>query len=221
MLWNFRPPFLSLYHNKMSNKKNIIKYRSGFTLIETFVAITILMIAILGPMSIIAKFYADSNYAKNQISAAFLAQDGMETVINLIRNNTELRRGEINSGMSCVDTSDWLSNGIKSCENGCNVNSVTGEVSICFNSTEGCKIINDSSGFYIGKDSGNGTIFTRQINISNINSPTIETDGDGYVINYETLRRSAQVTSLVWWQEKGKIRGPVVVSSLVIQNQCP
>lgn len=64
---------------------NIYKERqqkhSGFTLIETFVAITILMITVLGPMTLLSKALQESRYIKDEIIATFLAQEGTEIII--------------------------------------------------------------------------------------------------------------------------------------------
>lgn len=53
----------------------------GFTLIETFVAVTILMITVLGPMSLLSSALQDSRYIKDQMTASFLAQEGVELMI--------------------------------------------------------------------------------------------------------------------------------------------
>ncbi|HYC83350.1 MAG TPA: prepilin-type N-terminal cleavage/methylation domain-containing protein [Candidatus Paceibacterota bacterium] len=54
----------------------------GFTMIESLVAIAILLIAVLGPMSLLSKAIADSSYARNQVIATYLAQEGLELVIS-------------------------------------------------------------------------------------------------------------------------------------------
>lgn len=53
----------------------------GFTLIETFVAITVLMIAVLGPMTLLSRALQDSRYLKDEMAASFLAQEGVELMI--------------------------------------------------------------------------------------------------------------------------------------------
>lgn len=65
-------------------KKNI--KNKGFTLIETLVAISILMIAIAGPLTIANKAYTAAAEAKNQSVATNLAQEAME-LINYYKDN--------------------------------------------------------------------------------------------------------------------------------------
>ncbi len=64
------------------------KNNSGFTLIETFVAITILLIAVLIPLGVMSKAIQDGLFIKNKVIAYYLAQEGMELVINQIAYNT-------------------------------------------------------------------------------------------------------------------------------------
>lgn len=52
----------------------------GFTLIETLVAITILLIAIVGPMSAIGNSLSQIALARDQMIAINLAQEGIEAV---------------------------------------------------------------------------------------------------------------------------------------------
>ena len=52
----------------------------GFTLIETLVAITLLTVAIVAPMALAAQSLAAAYYARDQITAFFLAQEAIEAV---------------------------------------------------------------------------------------------------------------------------------------------
>lgn len=57
--------------------------KGGFTLIETLVAITILLIALAGPLTIAAKGLSTAYYARDQITAFYLAQEGIEYLRNI------------------------------------------------------------------------------------------------------------------------------------------
>ncbi len=75
----------------------------GFTLIETFVAITVLVIAVLGPMTLLSKALQNSRYIKDEIVATYLAQEGVELMINN-RNNeggSQLVSGTAQPPYSC------------------------------------------------------------------------------------------------------------------------
>ncbi len=81
------------HSNGQKNNKN----QKGFTLIETLVAIFILLISTTGPLTFAQSGLRASFLARDQIGAFYLAQDVIETIKNL-RDNTGL------SGAS----SDWL-----------------------------------------------------------------------------------------------------------------
>lgn len=59
-----------------------LKNKKGFTIIETLVAVTILMISIVGPLTIAQKSLMASIYARDQVTASFLAQDIIEKIKN-------------------------------------------------------------------------------------------------------------------------------------------
>lgn len=61
--------------------------KKGFTIIETLVAITILMIAISGPLTVAFQGLAAADQARNQMTATLLAQDAMEYIHNIKDNN--------------------------------------------------------------------------------------------------------------------------------------
>jgi prepilin-type N-terminal cleavage/methylation domain-containing protein len=64
-----------------------ISNKKGFTLVETLVAITILMIAIAGPLTVATKAFTASLDARNQTIATSLAQETME-YLNNIKDNS-------------------------------------------------------------------------------------------------------------------------------------
>ena len=74
-------------------KAETIKQQAGFTLIETLVAISILLIGVLGPMSIATRGITDGFYVQNQTVATYLAQEGLEMLFAQIENNTRENPG--------------------------------------------------------------------------------------------------------------------------------
>lgn len=61
--------------------------KKGFTFIETLVAITILLIAVVAPMSLAQDGIVAARLAQDQIVAFYLGQEGVEIVKNLRDNN--------------------------------------------------------------------------------------------------------------------------------------
>lgn len=59
----------------------------AFTLIETLVAISILTIAIVAPMTLVSRSIAAAYYARDQITAFHLAQEAIETVRHVRDHN--------------------------------------------------------------------------------------------------------------------------------------
>ena len=53
-------------------------FNAGFSLVETLVAIAILLIVIVGPMAIATNAATSTNFANQQVMAYFLAQEGLE-----------------------------------------------------------------------------------------------------------------------------------------------
>lgn len=82
--------------------------RSGFTLVETLVAISILLVAIMGPMTIAARGLQSAFYAREQITAFSLAQEGVE-LIRAIRDQNALEGESWLADISavCVGSGAW------------------------------------------------------------------------------------------------------------------
>src|SRR3989338_5015518 len=79
--------------------------REGFTLVETIVAIAILAIAMVGPLSLAQRGLNASIYARDQITSFYLAQEAIEYVRN---------RRDTNNLNSLSGGALWLS-GLDNC----------------------------------------------------------------------------------------------------------
>jgi len=98
---------------------NSPKFKKGFTLVETMVAISILMLGILGPLSIASTGLRNSLFAKDQVTAYYLAQEGIEYV-RYVRDNNYLKKNDWLGGLSdcteqygcAVDTEKWFTTNI-------------------------------------------------------------------------------------------------------------
>ncbi len=93
---------------------------SGFTIIETLVALVILVMAITVPLTLAEKGLASAEAAKEEITALFLAQEAMEYIKNR-RDENAIASGE-RTGQ------DWL-HGLEDCfeEEGCGIDSTASE----------------------------------------------------------------------------------------------
>ncbi len=76
------------------------KYKSAFTLIETLVAIAILVTSITAPLTIAANSWFHSRYARDQVVATYLAQEAIEMVRYIRDRNLMKQQGS--------RTAEWL-----------------------------------------------------------------------------------------------------------------
>ena len=142
---------------KITNKKK----NRGFTLIETLVAISILLVSISAPMTIASKGLASSYFARDQITGFYLAQDAVEYIRNTRDNNFLSGSGWLNG---FPDTSGALFT----------VDTTDGVMALC--PIEGCPTLdfNSSTGFYSHNDlNGDASIFSRAVSIQAINANEI------------------------------------------------
>jgi type II secretory pathway pseudopilin PulG len=97
-------------HSKIN--KSDYQMNRGFTLIEAFVAIAVLMIAIVGPLALFSRAIGDATSVKNQMIAYYLAQEGLELAINKLDSNRTTEEGV----MVTKKKNEWLK-GLESCDN--------------------------------------------------------------------------------------------------------
>ncbi len=126
---------------------------AGFSIIETIVAIAILSVAMVTPLSLAQRGLSASVYARDQITAFYLGQEAVEYVRN-IRDNNNLSG---NSGGP-----NWLS-GLGACFEpgicGMDVTGTNGTVIDCSaSSSRDCLLTyNSATGIYGSERDSNGT----------------------------------------------------------------
>ncbi|MFA6463471.1 MAG: hypothetical protein WCV55_00520 [Candidatus Paceibacterota bacterium] len=140
----------------------------GFTLVETMVAITILLTTIVGPMEIASKALFSSFYARDQITAYYLAQEGVE----YLRHERDVYYLQVPTPI------DWpadFSNCLVTANNiGCRVDVSNQTITQCGNGASGCGKLNynSTSGLY-SYDTGTASKYSRVVTMSPISSDTI------------------------------------------------
>lgn len=128
---------------------------SGFTLIETLVAVTILTLGIVGPLELAYRSISYTKLSQNQIVASYLAQEGVELVRHI--RDTNKINGEPN----------WLKNLDKCIGSKCYIDaqSASLEPDVCGGS---CPYIKYSDALGYNYSSPDPTIFIRNITIDNL-----------------------------------------------------
>lgn len=154
----------NMKHSQYKQQRWRRQWQNGFTLVETLVAISILLVAIMGPMTIAARGLQSAFHAREQITAFSLAQEGVE----LIRQ----KRDE--NALQSTPT-DWLAGILGFCgsNNGCGLDAKKSDTFInCNPSGNPCQLrdeggISGHRGFY-NHTAGTLTPFTRQIWVKEI-----------------------------------------------------
>ncbi len=97
----------------ISKLHNLENKQSGLTLVETLVAITVLLVGVLGPLSIAAQGIGDGIFARNQLAANYLAQEALEVVVN--KRYEIARQCQYSSAPECTDDFFNLDSDIAGC----------------------------------------------------------------------------------------------------------
>jgi prepilin-type N-terminal cleavage/methylation domain-containing protein len=156
--------------------------KEGFTLIETLVAVAILMIAIAGPLTIAEKALSASIYAKSEMTATYLAQDAIEYVKNIVDTNENTKA---QSGVNWLSYSENgsafdLSTCTVSGSGPCAIDTIAGTISH-ITSTCSTRLYLSSIGYGCTNPYGaSSTEFTRYFYLTAV--PVVGGSGSAYVV---------------------------------------
>jgi prepilin-type N-terminal cleavage/methylation domain-containing protein len=196
---------MRILHTIQTRSKYILRLgrvRSGFTLLETMVAVTLLSMSIVAPMALTTQSLGSAYYARDQVTAFFLAQEALETVRN-VRDNNILYNSQASPG-STVN----LLNGIPS-TSGAAFRADARDNSMTLCSLDGlsggaCKPLQtDGTLFGYGNGANTATIFTRTITACYVQL-------DGTCTGVET--DEVKITASVSWKTAGLQTRTVTVS---------
>ncbi len=174
----------------MRIKKPKLK-NSGFTLLETLASISVLSLAITGPLALASFTIRSAGLSQNQFTAFYLAQEAMEYVKNLRDNNAFLEKA------------NWLDklapsgpgNGLCRNPKGCYIDITDGGIQPC--SPSSCpKMKYDSATGLYNYSSGPETSFIREVRLD-------------YVSDYEE-----KISITVFWQERLILRSFVLEENI-------
>ncbi len=169
----------------------MIKYQpqSGFSLVETLVAITILLIVIVGPIAIVSSASNSAMFASDQVTAFLLAQEGAE-LAQKVRDDLVLAKFN-NSGAPnpwTTFTNTAIGGTYRNCfvevnSSGCGLeigDANTGTLDTIQNcaTSPNCRLYysgdNNERSFFTYNQTGNSaTIFTRVITFQNISTQEV------------------------------------------------
>jgi len=117
-------------NNKTLNpKRSTLNTQTGFSLIEALVAIAVLLLALIGPFTIATRGLIAANFARDQVTAFYLAQEATE-IVRSKRDNNALQGEAWTEGLSncfnkecIVDATKNIDSGnaIKACGASCDV----------------------------------------------------------------------------------------------------
>lgn len=182
----------------MRNRNNIMKYirhirQSGFTLIETIVAIAFLMLAVAGFLTVSTRGIAIGSFAKDEMIATYLAQDAMEYIrakkdTNIL-NGLAWLDGFKSSSPNCMNPSgNGMSTGRK-----CWIDTLNGSIDGCSGSCSSLPPLsfNTATGLY-GYGGGVTTKFKRIVEMEEI-----ATDREARVIVTVTFPQGSVTKSTV------------------------
>ncbi|MEK7227697.1 MAG: hypothetical protein AAB641_02285 [Patescibacteria group bacterium] len=146
-----------------------MKIKKGFTIIESLVAISILIAAVVGATTAVQSGISSYIFSKDQIIAFYLAQEGFEQIRNIRDENRLNNRNWLagiaeNSGDPCYFGS------------ACTVDPIASSAaSRCTSGPGNCPVLKQDAtlGFFGYNAAWPATIFKREITLTSINSDEV------------------------------------------------
>lgn len=181
----------------------------GFTLIETLVAVAILMITIGSAFGLAPQGLIGARFAKNQTTATYLAQEAIE-VVRIIRDNSMLFSPNQNDPMN------WLGSLNECVDTWCTLNAIEPRLYPCTDSPicPPLLVIESNEGVTYGNGdifsldpSVKSTIFTRQVLVTRISNNKIGRDDTEVLVTAKVIWKEGlvskttevQTTMFDWW----------------------
>lgn len=128
----------------------------GFTLVETLVAITILTMAITGPLFIAQQSFNSAVTARDRTTASFLAQEGVEYIRSVRDHNYLSNKG------------NWLARLGPCIGKSCTVDSTVSSYPQISSCGSACPLLKQTSTGLFGYAGGSETRFRRTISMEKI-----------------------------------------------------
>lgn len=184
---------MNIRQQKNINRFASVRIHGGFTLVETLVAISILLIAVVGPMSAISRSLMQMSIARDQMIAINLAQEGIEAV-------RQKRDSNVLEFISGVPGASWMK-GLNPVGYEVDVGGPSGPlVNSCGGACDPQPVVIDTAtGLYRQSFAGAPTQFSRVVKI----------DVGGGGGSFER-----KITSKVTWLRSGTVREVVISESL-------
>lgn len=145
--------------------------KSGFTFVETLVAITVLLVAVVAPMSLAQDGILAARLSQDQIVAFYLGQEGIEMVKNL-RDNNRLSNA-VGGQLSGAELANCTVSHPESNERGCIIDATrvaAGQfyTERCLGECEAIRLTNTAPFLYSYNTTGTtATKYTREVKVWN------------------------------------------------------
>ena len=155
----------SLNQNRIESVNERRGFIGGYSLVEVLIAISILLISIIGPFTIASTGLKNASFSKQQNTAFFLAQEGLEAVIKIREDNALPRFVQGNDSLSVWDQVTALSSLNCTDANPCGVDASNSTVFDCDNTTCDLYLFDTGRLRYRHNTSGTATEYRREITI--------------------------------------------------------